>query len=172
MRKLKIAVIGSGISGLSASWELSKYHDIHLFEKNNYYGGHANTLKVKLMKERAFYVDTGFIVFNQLNYPNLCSLFKELYVKTYESDMSFSASLDNGRLEYSGSSIGSMFAQKKNIFNLKYLRMLIEIIKFYKNVEYDKMNYKNHTIEDYLSIRTSLNLSISIQWHQVFGHHH
>ena len=60
--------------------------------------------------------------------------------------MSFS-SLENGRLEYSGSSLGSMFAQKKNIFNLKYLRMLIEIIKFYKNVEYDKMNYKNHTIE-------------------------
>ena len=153
MRKLKIAVIGSGISGLSASWELSKYHDIHLFEKNNYYGGHANTLKVKLIKEKAFYVDTGFIVFNRLNYPNLCNLFNELNVKTYESDMSFSASLENGGLEYSGSSLGSMFAQKKNIFNLKYLRMLMEIIKFYKNVEYDKMNYKNHTIEDYLSIK-------------------
>ena len=134
MRKLKIAVIGSGISGLSASWELSKYHDIHLFEKNNYFGGHANTLKVKLEKEKAFYVDTGFIDFNHLNYPNLCNLFNELDIETYESDMSFSASLENGELEYSGSSLGSMFAQKKNIFNLRYLKMLMEIIKFYKNV--------------------------------------
>ena len=89
MRKLKIAVIGSGISGLSASWELSKHHDIHLFEKDNYFGGHANTLKVEPLKEKAFYVDTGFIVFNHLNYPNLCNLFNELNVKTYESDMSF-----------------------------------------------------------------------------------
>lgn len=153
MRKLKIAVIGSGISGLSASWELSKHHDIHLFEKNNYYGGHANTLKVESLKERAFYVDTGFIVFNHLNYPNLCNLFNELNVKTYESDMSFSASLENGGLEYSGSSLRSMFAQKKNIFNFRYLKMLMEIIKFYKNVEYDKMNYNNCTIEDYLTIK-------------------
>ena len=151
MRKLKIAVIGSGISGLSASWELSKYHDIHLFEKNNYFGGHANTLKVKLVKEKAFYVDTGFIVFNHLNYPNLCNLFNELDIETYESDMSFSASLENGELEYSGSSLGSMFAQKKNIFNLRYLKMLMEIIKFYKNVEYDKRSYNNYTIEDYLT---------------------
>ena len=115
MRKLKIAVIGSGISGLSASWELSKYHDVNLFEKNDYYGGHANTLKVKLIKEKAFYVDTGFIVFNHHNYPKLRNLFNELDVKTYESDMSFSASLENGKLEYSGSSLGSMFAQKKNL---------------------------------------------------------
>ena len=153
MRKLKIAVIGSGISGLSASWELAKHHDIDLFEKNNYYGGHANTLKVKPVKGETFYVDTGFIVFNHLNYPNLCNLFNELNVKTYESDMSFSASLENGGLEYSGSSLRSMFAQKKNIFNLRYLKMLMEIIKFYKNVEYDKMNHTNCTIEDYLTIK-------------------
>ena len=152
MRKLKIAVIGSGISGLSASWELSKYHNIHLFEKNNYYGGHANTLKVKL-EEKAFNVDTGFIVFNHINYPNLCNLFNELGVRTYESDMSFSASLENRTLEYSGSSLGSMFAQKKNIFNLRYLKMLMEIIKFYKNVEHDKRNYNNCTIDDYLTIK-------------------
>ena len=153
MRKLKIAVIGSGISGLSASWGLSKKHDIHLFEKNDYFGGHANTLKVKLKKEESFYVDTGFIVFNHLNYPNFCNLFNELDVKTYESDMSFAASLNNGSLEYSGSSLGSMFAQKKNIFNFRYLRMLLEIIKFYKNVEYDKMNYKDLTIENYLKVK-------------------
>ena len=152
MRKLKIAVIGSGISGLSASWELSKYHNIHLFEKNNYYGGHANTLKVKL-EEKAFYVDTGFIVFNHINYPNLCNLFNELGVRTYESEMSFSASLENRALEYSGSSLGSMFAQKKNIFNFRYLKMLMEIIKFYKNVEYDIRNYNNCTIDDYLTIK-------------------
>lgn len=153
MRKLKIAVIGSGISGLSASWELSKYHDVNLFEKNDYFGGHANTLKVKLIKEKAFYVDTGFIVFNHHNYPKLCNLFNELDVKTYESNMSFSASLENGKLEYSGSSLGSMFAQKKNIFNFRYLKMLLEIVKFYKNVEYDKMNYNDLTLEDYLKVR-------------------
>jgi len=153
VRKLKIAVIGSGISGLSASWELSKYHDVNLFEKNDYFGGHANTLKVKLLKEKAFYVDTGFIVFNHHNYPKLCNLFNELDVKTYESNMSFSASLENGKLEYSGSSLGSMFAQKKNIFNFRYLKMLLEIVKFYKNVEYDKMNYNDLTLEDYLKVR-------------------
>ena len=92
--------------------------NIDLFEKNDYFGGHANTVKVKLKKGKTFYVDTGFIVFNQFNYPRLCSLFKELNIKTYDSDMSFAASLDKGKLEYSGSSLISMFAQKKNLINL------------------------------------------------------
>ena len=153
MRKLKIAVIGSGISGLSASWGLAKYHNIDLFEKKDYFGGHANTVKVKLKKEKTFYVDTGFIVFNQFNYPRLCSLFKELNIKTYDSDMSFAASLDKGKLEYSGSSLISMFAQKKNLINFRFLRMLFEIVKFYKKVEKDKDKYEGFTIEDYLNFK-------------------
>ena len=78
MSKLKIAVIGSGISGLSASWQLSKSCDVEWYEKNDYFGGHANTHTLKFFNEPEFNVDTGFIVFNENNYPNLCKMFKEL----------------------------------------------------------------------------------------------
>lgn len=150
MRKLKIAVIGSGISGLATSWKLSKSCDVELYEKNNYFGGHANTQIVKLRDEKQFYVDTGFIVFNEINYPNLCHLFRNLGVETYSSDMSFAASINDGNVEYSGSSLLNMFAQKKNIFNPKFLKMVYEIIKFYRTVEKDAKIYTEHTLKDYL----------------------
>lgn len=150
MRKLKIAVIGSGISGLAASWRLSKSCDVELYEKNNYFGGHANTQNVKLRDEKHFKVDTGFIVFNEINYPNLCNLFEQLGVETYSSDMSFAASINDGKVEYSGSSLLNMFAQKKNIFNLKFLKMVYEIIKFYRTVEKDAKKYTEYTLKDYL----------------------
>jgi predicted NAD/FAD-binding protein len=150
VRKLKIAVIGSGISGLATSWKLSKSCDVELYEKNNYFGGHANTQTVKLRDEKQFYVDTGFIVFNEINYPNLCHLFRNLGVETYSSDMSFAASINDGNVEYSGSSLLNMFAQKKNIFNPKFLKMIYEIIKFYRTVEKDAKIYTEHTLKDYL----------------------
>ena len=126
---MKIAIIGSGISGLSSALLLSQKHNITLFESNNRFGGHANTIEI-MYKENVIPVDTGFIVYNKLNYPNLVSFFDFLKVETIDSDMSFAVSARDGQLEYSGSMKG-IFAQKKNFFNLKFYRMLKDIIIFF-----------------------------------------
>ena len=120
---MKIAVVGSGISGLGAALALSEKHEVFLFEKNSYFGGHSNTVKIEL-KEETTYVDTGFIVFNEKNYPNLVGLFNELAVVTKCSNMSFGFSLDDGRLEYAGKNFNSFFAQRKNLLNINHLRGL------------------------------------------------
>ena len=129
---MKIAVVGSGISGLGAALALSEKHEVFLFEKNSYFGGHSNTVKIEL-KDESIYVDTGFIVFNEKNYPNLVRLFDELMVKTKSSNMSFGFSLDDGRLEYAGQNFNSFFAQRKNLFSLNHLRGLYDIFRF-KNI--------------------------------------
>ena len=126
---MKIAIIGSGISGLSSALLLSQKHNITLFESNNRFGGHANTIEI-MHKENVIPVDTGFIVYNKLNYPNLVSFFDFLKVETIDSDMSFAVSARDGQLEYSGSMKG-IFAQKKNLFNLKFYRMIKDIIIFF-----------------------------------------
>jgi len=129
---MKIAVIGSGISGLSCAWLLNKKYDITLFEKNDYLGGHSNTATINYDDEEIA-VDTGFIVFNFKTYPNLKAFFEILDVQIEKSDMSFGIkNLDNG-FEYSGNNFFSLFAQKKNIFNLKFWRMLKDIVKFNKH---------------------------------------
>ncbi len=152
MNKLNIAVIGSGISGLSCAQYLSQKFEIDLYEKNNYFGGHSNTHSFKV-NGKQIDIDTGFIVFNELNYPNLCNFFDNLNVKSYESDMSFSVSMNNGRLEYSGKSLFTLFSQKKNLFNLHFIKMLYEIIRFYREAEKDKFHYKNITISKYLEVK-------------------
>jgi len=149
MKKPKIAVIGSGISGLSCVWMLGKKFKVDLFEKNSYFGGHTNTQTIKINKNN-IPVDTGFIVFNDLNYPNLCNFFNELDVKSYESDMSFGVSINRASLEYSGSNLSTIFAQKKNIISANFLKMLLEIIKFNISVKKDKNKYPHYTIADYL----------------------
>ena len=149
MNKIKIAVVGSGISGLSSAYYLSKHYDVDLFEKNSYFGGHTNTQTVTINKEKIF-VDTGFIVFNTINYPNLCKFFEQLRIKSYDSDMSFSVSNLIENLEYSGTNLLSLFSQKKNFFNYNFLRMLIEVIKFNNSAEKDKKRFKNLTIQEYL----------------------
>ena len=126
---MKIAIIGSGISGLSSALLLSQKHDITLIESDNRFGGHANTVNV-IEQENTIPVDTGFIVYNALNYPNLVGFFKWLEVETISSDMSFAVSARDGDLEYSGSLIG-LFAQKKNYFNLKFYKMLKDIFVFF-----------------------------------------
>ena len=129
---MKIAVVGSGISGLGAALALSEKHEVSLFEKNSYFGGHSNTIKIEL-KEESTFVDTGFIVFNEKNYPNLVRLFDELMVATKSSNMSFGFSLDDGRLEYAGKNFNSFFAQRKNLLSIKHLRGLYDIFRF-KNI--------------------------------------
>ena len=156
MSKLKIGIIGSGISGLSCAWYLAQKFKVDIYEKNNYFGGHSNTHSFKI-NNKNINIDTGFIVFNKLNYPKLCNFFKVLNVSSYESDMSFSVSMDNGNLEYSGSSLFSIFAQKKNLINFNFLKMLYEIIRFYNQVEKDREEFKNISISKYLNIKNYSN---------------
>lgn len=121
---MKIAIIGAGISGLGAAYLLNKQHDITLFEKNAYIGGHTRTLTVAGIP-----VDTGFIVYNEPNYPLLSRLFAHLGVATQKSEMSFGASIADGFLEYSSK---APFAQRKNMLRPQYLRMLADIVRFNK----------------------------------------
>ena len=113
---MKIAIIGSGISGLSSALLLSQKHNITLFEIDKRFGGHANTVDIAF-KQNLISVDTGFIVYNKLNYPNLIGFFDFLKIETINSDMSFAVSARDGQLEYSGSMTG-IFAQKRNLFNI------------------------------------------------------
>ena len=129
---LNIAVIGSGISGLSSAWLLSKNHKVTLFEQDPRLGGHTNTVDV-MTSAGTIAVDTGFIVFNERCYPNLVALFNELGVRYQGTDMSFGVSLDKGRLEYSGSnSISTLFAQKRNLFRPRFWGMIRDLLRFYK----------------------------------------
>ncbi len=128
---MKIAVIGSGISGLSAAYFLSKKHKVDLFEKDDHFGGHSYTYDIK-DSGKVISVDLGFIVFNELTYPNLINFFKELNIPFEKSNMSFSVSVKNSNVEYGGSSLNSIFANKLNILNFKFLNMIKEIIIFYK----------------------------------------
>ena len=128
---MKIAIVGSGISGLSAFWLLNQHHDAVLFEKDDRPGGHSNTVEVDT-SQGIIPVDTGFIVYNVKNYPNLILLFDYLKVQTEATDMSFSVSRDNGEFEYSGGDLRGLFAQASNIVKPVFWKMLYEILRFYK----------------------------------------
>ena len=133
---MKIAVIGSGISGLSAAHFLSKKHKVDLFEKNDHFGGHSYTVDIssKISNEKIS-LDLGFIVFNKVNYPNLVNLFEKMQVNYENSNMSFSVSVKNSNIEYSGSGLKGLFANKYNILNLNFIKMVKEIFSFYKIAE-------------------------------------
>jgi predicted NAD/FAD-binding protein len=126
---MKIAIIGSGISGLGAAYLLNKEHDITVYEKNNYIGGHSRTVDITI-EGKVIPVDTGFIVFNKRNYPHLTGLFKHLNVPVTKSDMSFGVSIDNGWLEYGTRRPLDLFAQKANIVRPKFWKMLLNILTF------------------------------------------
>ncbi len=115
---------------MAAAWLLNRRHDITVYEQNDYVGGHSNTTDIDI-DGQILPVDTGFIVYNPVNYPNLVELFKHLGVETKASDMSFSASLNNGALEYSGSGLRGLFAQPHNALRPRFWRMLKDIIRFY-----------------------------------------
>jgi len=125
---MKIAIIGTGISGLGAAYLLAPHHDITIYEKNGYIGGHSRTIDVPTGGTTTA-VDTGFIVFNNWNYPNLLGLFKKLDVPYQKSNMSFGVSIDNAWLEYGS---GGMLAQKRNLVRPAYYGMLADIIRFNK----------------------------------------
>ncbi|WP_417769924.1 NAD(P)/FAD-dependent oxidoreductase [Stappia sp.] len=126
---MRIAVIGSGIAGNSAAWALSERHDVTLYEKRARPGGHSATVDIDY-DGTPMAVDTGFIVYNELNYPNLTALFDHLGVKTEASDMSFAFSLDDGLREWSGGTLNTVFGQRRNIVSPRFMWMLREILRF------------------------------------------
>jgi predicted NAD/FAD-binding protein len=127
----KLAVIGTGIAGMSAAYFLKDEYEITVFEKNDYVGGHTNTIFVN-DGEKECPMDTGFMVFNEHTYPNLLKLFAKLGVEYTDTDMGFAVYHEESGLEYNGSSMGGLFTQRKNIFNFKFIKMLLEIMKFNK----------------------------------------
>ncbi|WP_198670444.1 NAD(P)/FAD-dependent oxidoreductase [Oceanicella sp. SM1341] len=134
MNPLKIAVIGSGISGLSAAWLLAQRHQVTLYETEGRLGGHANTVDVDT-PAGPVPVDTGFIVFNELNYPNLTALFGRLGVESRATQMSFAFSADGGRYEYAGSGAGGFFGQPANLFRPDHWRLLRDVRRFFRTAQ-------------------------------------
>ena len=134
---MKIAVVGSGISGLSAAYYLSKKHKVDLFEKEDHFGGHSYTLDV-LINNKKISIDIGFIVFNHQTYPNLVNFFLENEIEIEKSDMSFAVSVQDTSFEYSGRGLGGIFSNKSNLFKISFLKMFFDIIKFYNHC--DKIN--------------------------------
>ena len=150
--KLKIAVIGAGISGLGSAYLLSKKHTVDIFEKENRLGGHARTSMVE-EDGKTFGVDTGFLVFNYETYPLLTKLFEELKVKIENSDMSFGFWDTKSNKAYNGDSLKGLFFQKRNLFSPSHYKMIFDIVKFNKNANFDIDNDlldNDITLEDYL----------------------
>jgi len=126
-----LAIIGSGIAGMGCAHKLQHKYDITLFEELDYIGGHTNTITLE-EDGQPIYLDSGFMVFNYQTYPNLTEMFAEIEAPVIKTDMSFSVQFLPKKLEYSGSSLNHLFAQRKNLFNISYLKMLLQINRFNK----------------------------------------
>ncbi len=133
-----IAVIGTGIAGMSCAWLLHKAHDVTVYECTDRIGGHAHTIDIS-DGQTSFPVDTGFIVYNEPTYPNLTALFRHLDVRTEVSDMSFAASLENGGLEYAGTGLRGLFAQKRNLLRPRFWSMLRDLQRLYAQAPLDSV---------------------------------
>lgn len=147
----KIAVVGTGISGMSAAWLLSQRHKVTVYECGSRIGGHSNTITVP-SGNGPVAVDTGFVVYNEQTYPNLTALFGHLDVPTQLSDMSFSVSLANGELEYSGGNLSGLFAEKRNLLRPRFWSMLRDLQRFYREAPRDLalLEQFHTTLGDYL----------------------
>ncbi|MDQ0321966.1 putative NAD/FAD-binding protein [Pararhizobium capsulatum DSM 1112] len=149
-RRLNVAIVGSGISGLSAAWLLSSRHDVTIFEAADRIGGHSNTVEFETAAGPVA-VDTGFIVYNEATYPNLTAMFRALDVPTAVSNMSFAVSLDQGAFEYSGGTGFGLFAQKSNMFSPRFWSMIGDLLRFYRNAPRDLAMMGGISLDDYLS---------------------
>jgi len=143
--KKKIAIIGSGISGLTAALELQKKYEVHVYEKNSYLGGHTHTHEIFEGKKK-FLIDSGFIVFNNKTYPNFIEMIKKLKVNEQNTNMSFSVNYPAEDFEWSGKDINSLIFKNKNFFSIKFYKIIIGIIKF--NI----LAKKNNELFDELTI--------------------
>ncbi|MBV8471711.1 MAG: FAD-dependent oxidoreductase [Burkholderiaceae bacterium] len=150
--RLRIAVAGTGIAGLSCAWMLAERHEVTVFEGDSRIGGHSNTVDVP-DGDSKHPVDTGFIVYNEPAYPNLTALFRHLKVPTTATDMSFAVSLDEGALEYSGSGLNGLFAQKRNLVNPRFWSMLRELLRFYREAPEDAPAAGDLPLDEYLDAR-------------------
>lgn len=140
---MRVAVVGSGISGLGCAFLLDPKYEVHLFEADNRLGGHAHTSSIENQGER-FNVDTGFLVYNDLTYPHLKSLFKYLDVQTIPSDMSLSIQEPNVGLEWAGDNLNTVFAQRKNILNPRFYRLVYDILRFHRQAEPNRDLARQH----------------------------
>ena len=152
---MKIAIIGSGISGLSAGYYLSKKYKVDLFEKADHFGGHAYTVDLNIEGDESqkIPVDIGFIVFNHQTYPNLIEFFRQNKVEIEKSNMSFSVTTQNNKIEYCGKGINGIFSDRKNLFNFKFLRMFFEIFNFYKKNSTLDLKDTKLTLGNYLKMK-------------------
>ena len=130
----KIAIIGTGISGLVTAYLLAPENDIHIYEANDYIGGHTNTVPVKI-KDHTYNIDTGFIVFNDRNYPNFTKLLAQNNIASQPTPMSFSVSCETTGLEYNGTSLNGLFAQRINLFRISFHKMVFNIYRFNKDAK-------------------------------------
>jgi predicted NAD/FAD-binding protein len=143
-QRQRIAVIGSGVSGLTAAWLLAEHHDISVFEAADYAGGHTNTEQVS-SGGRFWPVNTGFIVYNDWTYPNFIKLMDRLGVASEVSDMSFSVDSRRTGLQYNGTNLNTLFAQRRNLLNPRFLKMIREILRFNKETQ---QQLANQSIDD------------------------
>ena len=132
---MKIAIIGSGISGLTSAYLLYKKHDITLFESNNYIGGHTNTITVNDENNNELNVDTGFIVYNNDTYPNFVKILNKLKVETQPSTMSFSLSCQRSGMEYGTGNLKALFGNKSNIISFQFYKLLFGIFTYFKKAK-------------------------------------
>lgn len=148
---MKIAIIGGGISGLTCAWQLNRSHEITVFESGAQPGGHSNTVEFEYGGRR-FQVDTGFIVYNDRTYPNFMKLLKYLGVEGVATEMSFAVRCDRTGIEYSGSGLKGVFAQRRNLFRLSFLRMVSDILRFNREGTRDAGSVDNtETVQEYLT---------------------
>lgn len=141
---MKVAVIGSGISGVASAYYLNKYGiDVTVFEAGHYFGGHTNTIDIEI-DGNTEPIDTGFLVHNDRTYPNLIDFFEELDIKTHPSDMSFSVKRISDNMVWAGTDISTVFTQKKNIFSLRFYRFIYNLLRFNRNSQKYLSYTKSH----------------------------
>jgi predicted NAD/FAD-binding protein len=150
---MKIAIIGSGISGLTAAWLLYQSHEITVFEANDYIGGHTHTIDVDVDGEQLA-IDTGFIVYNDWTYPNFIQMLERLGVDSLATEMSFSVRCERSRIEYNGSNLNGLFAQRSNLLKPRFHRMLQDILRFNREaLELLEADHDSLTVDEYVTQR-------------------